>query len=454
MTESLPRKAKASPTKAFFVRMITRDITVEDSILDLIDNSVDGAWHQEGGGALTLTAGPDLTKYRISILVSPEQFVVTDNCGGMTLDDAADYAFSFGRRPSDHGDPYSIGVYGIGMKRAAFKLGKEIRIRSTYADTGGTRQAFVVPITVEDWLDSDDPPWDFEMDEDAFLPQDGVSIIIERLTDGAKASFGNAVFIENLRRTIARDYLLHLNRGLTISVNGRSVQAARVAFLAGAEFMPVRVAYEDELEKERVSVEIVGGMAEPPPDDPDPDEVSEREKKSGWYVVCNGRVVLAADKSTLSGWGTPDWPRWHPQYSGFIGMVFFTAENPASLPLTTTKRSVEISSEVFLHARPKMRDISKQWTAYTNVRKQARDEAKRREREAVAVSIHDVEKRASAKFPTLVRQTSERVTHVNYSVAVTKMTALKKGFRDLRLSNRDVGLKSFDYAYEDLVGEE
>jgi hypothetical protein len=41
------QKAIANPTKEFFVTMITRDITLEDCILDL-DNSVDGAWRRAG----------------------------------------------------------------------------------------------------------------------------------------------------------------------------------------------------------------------------------------------------------------------------------------------------------------------------------------------------------------------------------------------------------------------
>lgn len=39
----LPGKAAANPTKAFFVRMITRDISLADCILDLIDNNHDEA---------------------------------------------------------------------------------------------------------------------------------------------------------------------------------------------------------------------------------------------------------------------------------------------------------------------------------------------------------------------------------------------------------------------------
>jgi hypothetical protein len=33
--------AKAYPSKAFFIEMLTRDITLSDCILDLLDNSVD-----------------------------------------------------------------------------------------------------------------------------------------------------------------------------------------------------------------------------------------------------------------------------------------------------------------------------------------------------------------------------------------------------------------------------
>ena len=138
-------KAGANPTKAFFVTMITRDITLEDCILDLIDNSVDGAWRCEGSRPMGLADDADLSKYSIFIDASSERFRIGDNCGGMTLDDAINHAFSFGRRAMDTYADYSIGVYGIGMKRAVFKLGKDIRIRSTYQEDG-KRESFAVPI--------------------------------------------------------------------------------------------------------------------------------------------------------------------------------------------------------------------------------------------------------------------------------------------------------------------
>lgn len=62
----------------------------------------------------------------------------------MTLDDAINHAFSFGRRATEENDDYSIGVYGIGMKRAVFKLGTDIKIRSTAPEDSDKRLSFAV----------------------------------------------------------------------------------------------------------------------------------------------------------------------------------------------------------------------------------------------------------------------------------------------------------------------
>ena len=63
-------RVDANPTKAFFVNMITRDITLEDCIMDLIDNSVDAAWRSQGSPQMALTDSVDLSEYLISIEIS------------------------------------------------------------------------------------------------------------------------------------------------------------------------------------------------------------------------------------------------------------------------------------------------------------------------------------------------------------------------------------------------
>ncbi len=448
-------KANASPTKEFFVHMITRDITLEDSILDLIDNSVDAGWKSAGSSAITLDNQTDLSKYWISIDVSDDQFSISDNCGGMSLDDAADYAFSFGRKSTQEHEDYSIGVYGIGMKRAVFKLGEEIRIRSTFLDAEGKKTSFAVPIDVSAWLQGDDnEPWDFDIEEDIVQDEKGLKIVIGKLTKSAARSFGDPAFTENLRRIISRDYSLYLLRGLTIYVNEEPVVGMDIELGKSGEFSPVRINYKEPQNGRKISVEILGGMAVPPPDSAEPEERHDGDKSFGWYVACNGRVVLAADKSDVSGWGTDDWPQWHRQYAGFKGIVLFSAQKTEVLPITTTKRSVDLTSSVYRRAQIHMRAVSKEWIAYTNKRKQALTEAKLKEAKVQPVPIHKIDQSKKLGVPTLRLKRVVQPANVHYAVPVKKMKELASAFGNINMPYRDVGLRSFDYAYDDLAGED
>ena len=177
----------------------------------------------------------------------------------MSLDAAVNHAFTFGRPASAPNNPYSIGIYGIGMKRAAFKLGTHIHVRSTYQDhTDQPRTTFLVPIYVTDWLKNDDPPWDFDIEDAPPLDENGVELVVDQLTDTARISFDNPAFLQNLRRTIARHYLLHLDAGLTIYLNDTMIPAARIELRDGGDFAPVRFAYQDSPADDEVTVEIVG----------------------------------------------------------------------------------------------------------------------------------------------------------------------------------------------------
>ena len=100
-----------------------------------------------------------------------------------------------------------------------------------------------------------------------------------------------------------------------------------------------------------------------------------------------------------------------------------------------------------------MRDIAKEWIAYTNARKQALEDAKRKEEVAEAVSIQDVKKRPSIAFPKLSRVQAEPMANVNYAVSVSRMRRLATELGDVNMTYRDVGLRSFDYVYDDLVEE-
>jgi len=445
---STNRKANASPTKAFFVRMLTRDISLDDCILDLVDNSIDGAWKVSGEKPHDLRSDSSLSKYEVSISISENGFTISDNCGGITLDDAANYAFTFGRREQQERGDFSVGVYGIGMKRAVFKLGNQIEIASTYREAHSL-EAFKVPINVENWLLDDTGAWDFDIEENVPSASPGVSITVRELTPETSAKFSDPSYVRSLRRVLGRDYMVPLMRGLSIIVNGIRVSGWNLDLRENESFAPMRDDYKDG----SVSVEILAGMAALPPDDREPDDEKPTRDVSGWYVMCNGRVVLAADTTTLTGWGAM-LPRWHKQYSGFAGIVMFNSEDPSLLPMTTTKRNVDVSSAVYQRALVGMHKPTRAWIDYTNARKQNPEAVRQIEETVRKVDAFSVTKRQEIRLPKVEKPRSrERMANVNYSVPLVKLRALGDGFGDSAMTYREVGLKSFEYAYDDLAVE-
>ena len=444
------RTAKANPSKAFFVRMLTRDISLDDCILDLVDNSVDGAWKTSGQHPTALTVDSSLQDYYIKIQISEEAFSISDNCGGIDLDDAAEYAFAFGRREEQPREDYAVGVYGIGMKRAVFKMGRDVGISSTFRENGNLA-SFSVPIEVDGWLEKGDDEWDFDIEARDPDPEPGVTILVRDLSDETRTRFADPTYVRTLGRTLSRDYMIPLMRGLRLSVNGRAIESWELELRESDSFAPMR----DRSADGEVSVEIIAGMAAPPPDDRDPDERPSRiDETSGCYVFCNGRAVVVADRTSTTGWGDL-LPQWHRQYGGFVGLIFFSARDPVQLPMTTTKRNVDVSSAVYRRALARMQVPSRAWIDYTNDRKQHVDAVKPLERNVATKDINEVALRATMRLPDIVKpQTRERIGNVNYAVPVKRLRALASALGDKNKSYRDVGLESFEYAYRDLVDDD
>lgn len=443
-------KAAANPTKEFFVSMLTRDISIEDCILDLIDNSVDAAWQSEGGSLPGIEPSTRLDGYKVELSIGSDGFEIRDNCGGLSLEDATKYAFNFGNRDAQPETSLSIGVYGIGMKRAVFKLGEDIEVSSTHAlEIGEAPQGFRVPIKVREWLSSTEQEWQFPILPQAPATEPGLRITVGALRAEVKQAFEDPEFVPRLRRILARDYMLALGHKLTIAVNGEDIVGSELSLRTGERFVPMRQEYADG----NVSVTIIAGMGRPPSDDSSPDSLSKQRIESGWNIFCNGRAVLTGDTTTLSGWGVDPTPRWHPQYNGFSGFVFFTSEDPALLPMTTTKRSVDPSSSVYKRALAKMSSPARTWITYTNDRKSRIDEARTLERAAVATPISTVTESPTASLPKLVKP-AEPVANVTFSRPQKEVRALAAAFGNRLMTYRDVGIKAFEFSYEAKVDEE
>jgi hypothetical protein len=203
------RVIHAEPTKELFIYMLVRDIPLIRAIVDLVDNSVDGATR--------LQSNENYEGLWIKILANKHFFKIEDNCGGITVKDAEEYAFKFGRANDAEATPKSIGRFGIGMKRSFFKIGNKFTVESTTSNS-----KFVVSENVEEWKRKEE--WTFEFQEvqegGEYEASDiGTRILIEELPESVAEDLGLENFLSQLRQELTIAYLLKIEKGLRISLN-------------------------------------------------------------------------------------------------------------------------------------------------------------------------------------------------------------------------------------------
>src|SRR4030042_6423248 len=140
---------RAEPTKEFFIDFLTRDISLSSCILDLVDNSIQNLVQLLKVDVMQTLLTSKSPRFRgspsISISFSGNQFRISDTCGGIPVQMARDEMFRMGYARS--GKRYAgLGLYGLGMKRAFFKIGRDIDIVSR------TRtESFRIRIDGDDW---------------------------------------------------------------------------------------------------------------------------------------------------------------------------------------------------------------------------------------------------------------------------------------------------------------
>lgn len=358
---------QAGPTKRFFVEMLTRDISLEDAILDLLDNCIDGVLRQIRGKR---KRPRPYDGFWAEIHVSPDSFEITDNCGGIPREIARTSAFMLGRPELERdADIETVGMYGIGMKRAIFKMGRECVVTSQ-----PSRNAYEVTIS---------PGW-FGRDRDWTLPmtpaaeglkENGTRIRVSRLLDPIKGKFDQSAstFVDNLGTDISQLYALIIGKGFTVRLNGEEVQPVDLTLLAprtvSAERKKSIAPYAFKGTVEGVRVELTVGFRRKLATERELDSETERKRtrsEAGWAVICNDRVVLYADTSKVTGWGTANVPAFHNQFISIAGIVSFRSKNSLALPLNTTKRGLDTSSSVYLYVLDMMREGLKLFTGFTN----------------------------------------------------------------------------------------
>ncbi|MBA4371669.1 MAG: ATP-binding protein [Thermodesulfovibrio sp.] len=373
----------ATPVKSFFVSMLTRDISLEDAMLDLLDNCVDGILRK-----INKAAGEKPYKgFRAEIEFKKDSFTIHDNCGGIPWS-LHEYAFRMGRANNRSDNvPGSVGIYGIGMKRAIFKMGKHCLI-----STQSGADNYEVEID-ENWL-TDENQWQIPVKPcKKTMKQDGTTVYISHLLDGVADQFSDRdSFSSAFIKKVETHYAFIIHKGFEVTVNGFKVIPK-----------PIELHFDDSKNKkairpfifrtevEGVKVFLAVGFSRPLPTKEDVAVALEETRYSsdyaGWTVLCNDRAVLYCDKSELTGWGISGVPQYHTQFIAISGIVEFESSDASKLPTTTTKRGIDASSKLYAQVKDKMIEGMKIFISYTNAWKTREKDSKAQIKLAKTISI-------------------------------------------------------------------
>ena len=327
-------RINGNPTKLFFINMITRDISTRDAILDLLDNSIDGA---------SRINKDDYSGLWIRITLNRNEIVIEDNCGGFSLGIAQKYAFRFGRPEDADSLGATIGRFGVGMKRALFKMGNQFEVESR------TKQDhFQIDVDVKEWKNATEEieredgtketieNWNFEYqditpDTSSNLEHPGTFIKVSTLYPEVAELFEDNAFLKALEDDIEKLLNFSLEKGIAIYFNEKELSKKEVLMFSDGT-TPFVV---EGVEKD-VAYKVIAGLGET--GDP---------SSSGWNIYCNDRLVLEANRDYTTGWGQGSIPKHNNNFAMFRGVVFLNADDPILLPLTTTKKGVDTSAEIY-----------------------------------------------------------------------------------------------------------
>lgn len=435
MTAAQTTFVDGSPTKEFFVEMLTRDVPLDIAILDLVDNSIDGAKRLRGQDAFD-----DL---EVDIQFGQGHFSITDNCGGIPFELAKNYAFRFGRPKDTPALKHSVGRFGVGMKRALFKIGAEFTV-----STRSELESYNIVVKVSEWASPEHPDWDFPVvgyqpfDKPLQEQDRGTTISVSKLTEEAQRQFNLSYFESGLQTTIARRHQTQIDQGLIIRLNDVAIPSTDIRFLfsLAPNLFPSFV----QTHNNGVTVRVIAGIGESSP------------LEAGWYVYCNGRMVLDADRNRVTGWGEPKMmPRFHNQYARFRGAAFFDSDDATLLPWNTTKNGVDEGMPIFAETRRVMITAMRPVVRFLDLLDKELDERPEGERGltdlvegAVLKPIIDLPWSDLFKYerPTDLPPPPERQLNILYKRPHVLVEAVKKSLR-VRTA-RAAGELTFDYYVE------
>ncbi len=432
----------ATPTKRLFIDILTRDLSVKACILDLIDNSVDSYIRNE-----------IIDRREIRLHISKDEFRIFDNCGGIEHNFLKTTVFRFGADILQRDKP-TLGIYGIGMKRAILKMGRKILM-----ETDDGNSYCKIDLDIDEWVKSDDWKIPFEYFKDSGLSPDQkpyTKIKVTDLYDSIKNKFDLNSFVNNIKEeAIHTTYTFFITNNIDFYVND-DVKIEPFVIEARYDDLYKPTKYQDSFED--VDFEITCFI------DPRKGRTTKELGKRGWNVFCNKRLILAEDTTDTTGWSgdKEDLPNYHPIYNEFRGILFIDSQDPSKLPLNTSKTGLDTETPIYDYIRNKMIRTARPLVDYLSRKydeeKDTLDEIEEKaqvteeesetgeEEEGKYVPLDKIDVGSEFKAPEKPKP-QIKISNILYKKPEKLVKKVKKSLK-VR-SNKEVGEKTFDY-YVDL----
>lgn len=322
-----------TPDKRMYWSIIS-DYDLKTGICELIDNAID-LW-------MSVKPRPSL-KIELILDVERQLIQINDNAGGVREEDLRLLIAPGASRNSP--EAQTIGIFGVGSKRAAVALAESILIKTRSLNS----PSYQIDITKE-WLET--PDWD--------IPHFQIPDIVEGTT---------TIHLSSLRKSFTQDDVDQLKECLgeiyewflqiddcVIEVNEEKINPKSFEIWAyPPDFEPRRVSLSVNLKNQgKVSVEIIAGLII------DRDPIGDNY---GAYFYCNHRLVVKELKTREVGYyvtseaGVP-----HPDAS--LCRAIIKIDGSAKLmPWNSSKSGINFSHPVFQALRPKLLELLKYYSS-------------------------------------------------------------------------------------------
>ena len=186
------------------------------------------------------------------------------------------------------------------------------------------------------------------------VEETGTRIEVRPLLPSVADDFSSTGVLATLGTDLRLRHLQALERGLRIELNGQLLAPRPPRLLASAAIVPLYRDLEIPAGDQAVRLAIYAGilgLGQDQRDDGDAEDFR-LPSEAGWYLFCNDRLILVADRTRLTGWGAGA-AYYHPQYRQFRGYAYLSASD-LSLPWNTTKTGVDRDSDVFRATQTEM----------------------------------------------------------------------------------------------------